>query len=67
MTNEFDIEAQVSIHARTLAFLRIQVESDCLERPQNSLSQLSIVKDGLKIRLNIVRLLKETRSLFFSE
>lgn len=65
MTNGFDIEAELSIHALTLSIPFAEIESAYFERPANSQSKLSTFKDGAKILLSIISLLKETRPLFF--
>lgn len=65
MTNGFDIEAELSIHALTLSIPFAEIESEYFERPENSQSKLSTFKDGTKILLSIINLLKETRPLFF--
>ena len=65
MTNGFDIEAELTIHALTLSIPFAEVDSEYYERPANSHSKLSTFKDGMKILLSIVNLLKETRPLFF--
>ena len=65
MTNGFDIEAELSIHALTLSIPFAEIKSEYSERPANSHSKLSTFKDGAKILLSIISLLKETRPLFF--
>ena len=65
MTNGFDIEAELTIHALTLSIPFAEIDSEYYERPANSHSKLSTFKDGIKILLSIVNLLKETRPLFF--
>lgn len=65
MTNGFDIEAELSIHALTLSIPCAELDSKYLERPPNSHSKLSTFRDGFKILFSIIRLLKETRPLFF--
>ncbi|MDR2107519.1 MAG: glycosyltransferase family 2 protein [Holosporaceae bacterium] len=61
----FDIEAELSIHALTLNIPFAEIESVYLERPACSYSKLSTFKDGFKILAKILKLLKETRPLFF--
>lgn len=65
MTNGFDIEAELSIHALTLSIPFAEIESAYFERPANSQSKLNTFKDGAKILFSIINLLKETRPLFF--
>lgn len=65
MTDGFDIEAELSIHALTLSIPCAEINSKYVERPLNSHSKLSTFKDGFKILFSIIRLLRETRPLFF--
>ncbi len=65
MSNGFDIEAELTIHALTLSIPCSEVSSKYLERPPNSFSKLCTFKDGFRILWSIVLLLKETRPLFF--
>jgi glycosyltransferase involved in cell wall biosynthesis len=65
MANGFDIEAELSIHALTLAIPCAEIDSDYWERPANSYSKLSTFKDGFKIFVSIMKLLKDVRPLFF--
>jgi glycosyltransferase involved in cell wall biosynthesis len=64
-SNGFDIEAELSIHALIMAVPCVEIDSEYFERPPNTRSKLSAFKDGFKILASIVRLLKETRPLFF--
>ncbi|MDR3187330.1 MAG: glycosyltransferase [Holosporaceae bacterium] len=61
----FDIEAELSIHALTLSIPFTEMDSIYLERPKNSHSKLSTIRDGFKILFSIIGLLKETRPMFF--
>jgi glycosyltransferase involved in cell wall biosynthesis len=63
----FDIEAELSIHALTLAVPCVEIDSQYFERPENTGSKLNAFKDGFKILVSILRLLKEIRPLLFSE
>jgi glycosyltransferase involved in cell wall biosynthesis len=65
-TRGFDIEVELSIHALTLAIPFGEIESKYRERPTNSFSKLNTFRDGIKILLRILLLLKEIRPLFFS-
>jgi glycosyltransferase involved in cell wall biosynthesis len=65
MSDGFDIEAELSIHALTLAIPCTEIDSAYSERPANSHSKLNTLNDGIKILVSILRLLKETRPLFF--
>ncbi|MDR0968052.1 MAG: glycosyltransferase [Holosporaceae bacterium] len=61
----FDIEAELSIHALVLGVPCVEIESKYSERPANTRSKLNAFKDGFKILISILRLLKETRPLLF--
>lgn len=66
-TNGFDIEAELSIHALTLSIPCSEIESEYLERPQNSHSKLNTIKDGFHIIISILRLFVDNKPLpFFS-
>lgn len=64
MSDGFDIEAELSIHALTLSIPFAEMTSEYRERPKNSHSKLDTFKDGFKILFRILMLLKETRPLF---
>jgi len=65
MSDGFDIEAELSIHALMLSIPCSEIESDYLERPPNSHSKLSTFRDGFKILISIIKLFRETRPFFF--
>lgn len=65
MSNGFDIEAELSIHALTLSIPCLEIESEYRERPPNSHSKLSTFKDGAKILLSIIKLVEENRPILF--
>jgi glycosyltransferase involved in cell wall biosynthesis len=65
MSNGFDIEAELSIHALTLDIPYAEINSAYLERPPNSYSKLNTFRDGFKILVSIIRLLKEIKPLLF--
>ncbi|MDR3179579.1 MAG: glycosyltransferase [Holosporaceae bacterium] len=61
----FEVEVELSVHALTLAIPFAEIESKYKERPTNSFSKLNTFRDGIKILLRILQLLKEIRPLFF--
>jgi glycosyltransferase involved in cell wall biosynthesis len=65
MTNGFDIEVELSIHALSLSIPCAEIASKYRERPKNSHSKLHTFRDGFKVLFSIVKLLKEVRPLFF--
>lgn len=64
-TNGFDIEAELSIHALTLSIPCSEIDSVYSERPRNSHSKLSTIKDGFYILISILRLFVDNKPLPF--
>lgn len=65
MSKGFDTETEITIHALELNLPCAEIPTQYGSRPENSESKLSSIKDGFKILLRIVVLLKETRPLLF--
>ncbi|MDR0555642.1 MAG: glycosyltransferase family 2 protein [Holosporaceae bacterium] len=65
VSNGFDVEAELSIHALSLDIPFAEIDSEYLERPINSHSKLHTLRDGCKILMSIIRLLKETKPFLF--
>lgn len=61
----FDIETEFNIHCLELRLPTAEIETQYGARPLGSHSKLNSVKDGFKILLRIVVLLKEVRPLLF--
>ncbi len=61
----FEIETELTVHALELAMPIAEVATEYRARPADSPSKLSTYKDGLKILLMILRLVKEERPLMF--
>lgn len=67
LTNEFEIETELVVHALELRMPVAEIETPYRERPPGSFSKLSTIRDGLKILRVILGLVKEERPLpFFS-
>ena len=67
LSNGFQIEAEMSVHASLLKVPVAEVEVDYGSRQQGSQSKLYTFRDGLKILWTLATLMKETRPfLFFS-
>lgn len=65
LTGGFEIETELTAHALELGMPQDEVETIYRERPEGSESKLSTYRDGAKILLTIVRLLKAERPLAF--
>lgn len=61
----FEIETELTVHAFSSRIPMIEVETDYFARPAGSQSKLSTYKDGFRILLMIVNLIKEERPLYF--
>ena len=61
----FEIETELTIHALELRTPTAEIETVYGGRPENSSSKLSTWKDGIRILLTIVELVKTERPLFF--
>lgn len=65
MSPGFEIEAEMSVHASVLRLPVKEVECDYGRRQEGSFSKLSTFRDGFKILLMIITLMKETRPFIF--
>ena len=61
----FEIETEMSVHASQLMMPVLEMELDYGKRPEGSHSKLNSVRDGWRILMMIVNLVKETRPLMF--
>lgn len=61
----FDIETELTIHSLELRLPVAEINTDYGARPEGSVSKLNSYKDGFKILLRIILLLKEVRPLLF--
>ena len=61
----FEIETELTIHALELRTPTDEIDTAYGGRPENSSSKLSTWKDGIRILLTIVELVKTERPLFF--
>ncbi len=61
----FEIETELTVHAFSSRIPMTEVETDYFARPAGSQSKLSTYKDGFRILLMIVNLIKEERPLYF--
>lgn len=65
LSEGFEIETELTIHALSLDLPVAEVETVYKERPHGSESKLSTFRDGWRILNLIVRLLRHERPLFF--
>jgi hypothetical protein len=65
VSNGFEIETEMSVHASRLKLPVSEIELDYGRRPEGSHSKLSTWKDGLKILWMFAMLMKETRPFTF--
>lgn len=65
LSHGFDIETELSVHCLEMNLPAEEVPTPFYERPLGSSSKLSTVKDGIKISMRILILLREVRPLFF--
>lgn len=65
VSNGFEIETEMSVHALRLKLPVCELELDYGRRPEGSHSKLSTVRDGLKILWMFATLMKETRPFAF--
>lgn len=61
----FDIETELTIHSLELRLPTAEIETHYGARPEGSTSKLNSYKDGFKILMRIMLLLKEVRPLLF--
>eukprot|EP00913_Durusdinium_trenchii_P027006 g25341.t1 len=65
VSNGFEIETEMSVHASRLKLPVSEIELDYGRRPEGSHSKLSTLKDGGRILWVFVMLMKETRPFAF--
>ena len=65
LTQGFDIEAELTIHALELNMPIMEVDAAYKARPEGSVSKLRTYRDGVRICWTILHLLKEERPLRF--
>ncbi|MCG5481475.1 glycosyltransferase [Sinorhizobium alkalisoli] len=65
LSDGFEIETEMSVHASRLKLPVSEIELDYGRRPEGSHSKLSTFKDGAKILWMFVMLMKETRPFTF--
>ena len=61
----FEIETELTVHALELRMPADEIDAPYHARPAGSTSKLNTWRDGLRILLTILRMLKEVRPMFF--
>jgi glycosyltransferase involved in cell wall biosynthesis len=65
LSEGFEIETEITVHALELGLLIVEITAPYKERPQGSVSKLHTYRDGIRILREIVLLLKEERPAGF--
>ena len=65
LSGGFETETEFTVHALELSMPIGEIDTPYRERPPGSQSKLNTVRDGVRILLTIVRLVKEERPLQF--
>lgn len=65
LSKGFETETELAVHALALRMPVAEVETPYFARPPGSVSKLHTYRDGWRILVTIVKLLKEERPLFF--
>jgi glycosyltransferase involved in cell wall biosynthesis len=67
LSSGFEIETQLTVHALDMKMSVAEVDTTYGSRPEGSVSKLNTWRDGMRILLTIIRLMKNERPLeFFS-
>lgn len=64
-SREFEIETELTVHAMQMRMACAEVETPYKERPSGSVSKLRTFRDGWRILLTILNLLRNERPLIF--
>ena len=65
LSNGFEIETEMTIHALDKRFLLVEQPIQYRDRPVGSVSKLNTYSDGFKVLLTIVKLFKDYKPLIF--
>lgn len=65
LSQGFEIETEMTIHALDKNFLLKEVPVKYRDRPEGSESKLNTFSDGIKVLMTIARMLRDYRPLFF--
>jgi hypothetical protein len=64
-SREFEIETELTVHALQMRMAIAEVPTDYKERPPGSVSKLRTFRDGWRILVTIINLMRNERPLFF--
>jgi glycosyltransferase involved in cell wall biosynthesis len=64
-SREFEIETELTVHAMQMRMAVAEVDTPYKERPPGSVSKLRTFRDGWRILVTILNLLRNERPLFF--
>jgi glycosyltransferase involved in cell wall biosynthesis len=64
-SREFEIETELTVHAMQMRMACAEVDTPYKERPPGSMSKLRTFRDGWRILVTILNLLRNERPLFF--
>jgi glycosyltransferase involved in cell wall biosynthesis len=65
VSREFEIETELTVHAMQMSMPIAEVDTKYKERPPGSVSKLNTFRDGYRILLAIVNLMRNERPLLF--
>jgi hypothetical protein len=65
LSSGFEIETELSVHALELRMPTTEIDTPYLDRPEGSVSKLRTYRDGWRILMTILLLVKEERPLQF--
>lgn len=65
MSDGFQIETEMTIHALDKRFRLLEIPIDYRDRPEGSYSKLNTVSDGVRVILTIIRMVQESKPLMF--
>ena len=65
LSDGFEIETELTVHALELALPVAEIETPYFARPEGSFSKLNTWRDGFRILMTIVSLVREERPLIF--
>ena len=64
-SREFEIETELTVHAMQMKMPVAEIDTDYKERPPGSMSKLRTFRDGWRILVTIVNLMRNERPLLF--
>ncbi len=65
LSSGFETETELTVHALELAMVTTEVQTVYAARPVGSVSKLNTIRDGFRILLTILRLIRDERPMMF--